>query len=308
MHPLVQPGSQAGATSEPVHEDGLPDGTLAQANRAALLTPSLSPGTVSSSSPDRAGPLVPASGGTGPVSVAWPLDPGRCLPCWSSRLFCHCGWYGPTRHSRTKPCTCGLGTWSGPTGSTMSPFPTSRRTFLARPSSTRPIGALTDSAGGLAAARLLSLCLMLGVTALLWATTARLYGRRAALLATGLFATLAGTQFLGAFATYDSMALFLLALAAWLAVRSADCRSWEPGSSSPHRWRMPRRSGRGEVRHHALHAGSARRRGFRHLAAVRPGCRAPCWPDRTCLVACAGPSRPSSLAAAITGWASRRAP
>ena len=62
---------------------------------------------------------------------------------------------------------------------------------------------------------------MLGVTGLLWATTARLYGRRAALLASGLFATLAGTQFLGAFATFDAMALFLLALAAWLAVRAA---------------------------------------------------------------------------------------
>jgi hypothetical protein len=40
-------------------------------------------------------------------------------------------------------------------------------------------------------------------------------------LAAGLFATLAGTQFLGALATYDAMALFLLVLAAWLGVRSA---------------------------------------------------------------------------------------
>lgn len=84
-----------------------------------------------------------------------------------------------------------------------------------------PLAAAADSLGGLAAARLLSLCLMLGVTGLLWATTARLYGQRAALLASGLFATLAGTQFLGAFATFDAMALFLLALASWLAVRAA---------------------------------------------------------------------------------------
>ncbi len=84
-----------------------------------------------------------------------------------------------------------------------------------------PLAAAADSLGGLAAARLLSLCFMLGVTGLLWASTARLYGRRAALLASGLFATLAGTQFLGAFATFDAMALFLLALAAWLAVRAA---------------------------------------------------------------------------------------
>jgi 4-amino-4-deoxy-L-arabinose transferase-like glycosyltransferase len=66
---------------------------------------------------------------------------------------------------------------------------------------------------------------MLGVTCLLWATAARLYGRRAALLAAGLFATLAGTQFLGALATYDALALLLLGLAAWLVVRSADSRT-----------------------------------------------------------------------------------
>ncbi len=91
-----------------------------------------------------------------------------------------------------------------------------------------PLGALANSLGGLIAARILSVCFMLGVTSLLWATTARLFGRRAALLATGLFATLAGTQFLGAFATFDAMALFLLALATWLGVRAADCpsRAW----------------------------------------------------------------------------------
>ncbi len=88
------------------------------------------------------------------------------------------------------------------------------------------LGALADSIGGLTAARLLSLCFMLGVTGLLWATTHRLYGRRAALLAAALFATLAGTQFLGASATFDAMALFLVTLAVWLGVRSADCRFW----------------------------------------------------------------------------------
>jgi hypothetical protein len=82
------------------------------------------------------------------------------------------------------------------------------------------LGALADSAGGLTAARLLSLGFMLGVTALLWATTSRLYGRRAALLASALFATLAGTQFLGSLATADGPALFLLALASWLGVRA----------------------------------------------------------------------------------------
>jgi hypothetical protein len=83
------------------------------------------------------------------------------------------------------------------------------------------VGALADGAGGLAAARMLSLGLMLGVTTLLWASTARLYGRRAALLACALFATLAGTQFMGSLATADAPALLLLALATWLGLRGA---------------------------------------------------------------------------------------
>ena len=107
-----------------------------------------------------------------------------------------------------------------------APIPNFPAYFSGAPVLYPPLGALADSVGGLTAARLLSLCFMLGVTTLLWATAARLYGQRAALLATALFATLAGAQFLGAFATYDAMALFLLALAAWLGVRSADCQPW----------------------------------------------------------------------------------
>lgn len=107
-----------------------------------------------------------------------------------------------------------------------TPIPDFPAYFSGAPVLYPPLGAVADSLGGLVAARVLSLCFMVGVTSLLWATTARLYGRRAALLATGLFATLAGTQFLGAFATFDALALFLLALAAWLGVRSADCQPW----------------------------------------------------------------------------------
>ncbi len=102
------------------------------------------------------------------------------------------------------------------------PIPDFPAYFSGAPVIYPPLGAVADSIGGLAAARLLSLCFMLAVTTLLWATAARLYGRRAALLASGLFATLAGTQFLGAFATFDAMALFLLALAACLGIRAAD--------------------------------------------------------------------------------------
>jgi len=107
-----------------------------------------------------------------------------------------------------------------------APVPSFPSYFSGAPVLYPPLGALADSIGGLAAARLLSLCFMLGVTCLLWATATRLYGQRAALLGAGLFGTLAGAQFLGGFATYDAMALFLLALAVWLGVRSAGCGFW----------------------------------------------------------------------------------
>jgi Dolichyl-phosphate-mannose-protein mannosyltransferase len=102
-----------------------------------------------------------------------------------------------------------------------APIPDFPAYFSGAPVAYPLLGALADGAGGLAAARLLSLAFMLGTTALLWATTTRLYGRRAALLACGLFATLAGTQFLGSLATFDAPAVFLLALATWLGVRAA---------------------------------------------------------------------------------------
>ena len=101
-----------------------------------------------------------------------------------------------------------------------APIPVFASWFSGSPVIYPPLGALADSIGGLAAARALSLMFMLAATMLLWGTTSRLFGKRAALFATALFATLANTQFLGAFATYDAMALMLIALATWLGVRS----------------------------------------------------------------------------------------
>ena len=101
-----------------------------------------------------------------------------------------------------------------------APIPVFTTWFSGAPVIYPPLGALADSIGGLAAARALSLMFMLAATMLLWGTAARLFGKRAALFATTLFATLANTQFLGAFATYDAMALMLIALATWLGVRS----------------------------------------------------------------------------------------
>jgi 4-amino-4-deoxy-L-arabinose transferase-like glycosyltransferase len=83
-----------------------------------------------------------------------------------------------------------------------------------------PLGAVVDAIGGLAAARLLSLAFMLGSTVLLWAVTGRLFGRRAAFFSCALFALSGPALHLGAFATYDAMSVFLLALASWLVVRA----------------------------------------------------------------------------------------
>ncbi len=84
-----------------------------------------------------------------------------------------------------------------------------------------PLGALADSLGGLAGARLLSLAFMLAATCLLYACTRRLFDATAAAFAVALFVGVGSTQFLGAFATYDAMALFLLTLAAWAGLRAA---------------------------------------------------------------------------------------
>jgi hypothetical protein len=102
-----------------------------------------------------------------------------------------------------------------------APVPVFATYFSGAPVLYPPLGALADSAGGLAGARLLSLCFMLGATCLLWAVTSRLRGRRAAFFAASLWVALGPTQFLGAFATFDAMALFLLTLAAWSVVRAA---------------------------------------------------------------------------------------
>jgi hypothetical protein len=86
-----------------------------------------------------------------------------------------------------------------------------------------PLGAIADSLGGLAAARLLSLLFMLGATSFVWSTAIRLLAdRRAAFFAAALFAVLAPTLHLGSFATYDALALLLLAAATWCAAGIRD--------------------------------------------------------------------------------------
>ena len=108
-------------------------------------------------------------------------------------------------------------------GTTIPPFPAY---FSGTPVIYPPLGALADSIGGLAGARILSLCFMLGATSLLWGTASRLYGKRAGLFAAGLWAFLGPTLKLGAFATFDPMSVFLVALSAWCAVRGVERRDF----------------------------------------------------------------------------------
>jgi hypothetical protein len=65
---------------------------------------------------------------------------------------------------------------------------------------------------------------MLAITVLLYAMTRRLFNERIGLCAAGFFAVTEATVFLGNFATYDATCLFLLALAAWIMVRTAALR------------------------------------------------------------------------------------
>jgi hypothetical protein len=84
---------------------------------------------------------------------------------------------------------------------------------------------VVDSAGGLAAARAVSLCLMLGATALIHGSARTLWDEKTGLCAAGVFAVAQSTQMLGNFATYDACAVFLLALLARLVTGSA-ARPW----------------------------------------------------------------------------------
>jgi hypothetical protein len=106
-------------------------------------------------------------------------------------------------------------------GATVPPFSSY---FSGAPVMYPPLGALADSVGGLAGARLLSLGFMLGATVLLWHVASRLFGKQAGFFAAALFAVAGPTLHLGAFATYDAMSLFLLALAAWLVASAGEAQ------------------------------------------------------------------------------------
>src|SRR5215813_2864978 len=102
-----------------------------------------------------------------------------------------------------------------------TPIPDFAAYFSGAPVVYPPIGAVADSIGGLAAARILSMIFMLVSTVLVYLTArALLFDKRAAVYAAAAFGLLGPTLSL-AFATHDAMALMLIALSAWLAVRAS---------------------------------------------------------------------------------------
>jgi hypothetical protein len=102
-----------------------------------------------------------------------------------------------------------------------TPVPNFPAYFSGAPVIYPPIGAVADGIGGLAAARILSMIFMLVSTMLLYATARTLLlDRTAAFFSAATFGLLGPTLSL-AFATYDAMALMLMALSAWLAARAS---------------------------------------------------------------------------------------
>ena len=81
------------------------------------------------------------------------------------------------------------------------------------------IGGFLDMIGGMELARSFSLACMLGVTAIVYLITRKLFGKPAALFASAAYASTGVVLFVGRLATYDALCLFLIALATAFAVR-----------------------------------------------------------------------------------------
>jgi 4-amino-4-deoxy-L-arabinose transferase-like glycosyltransferase len=88
------------------------------------------------------------------------------------------------------------------------------------------LAAMLDHIGGLVLVRIVSCIFMLIATGLLFVTARNLFGYWPAVIASGLFAALGITQALGAYATFDALALMLMAFAAYCAVRSSASAGW----------------------------------------------------------------------------------
>ncbi|HEX6395440.1 MAG TPA: glycosyltransferase family 39 protein [Acidimicrobiales bacterium] len=83
------------------------------------------------------------------------------------------------------------------------------------------IGGSLDRIGGLGLARLFSLGCMLGVTAIVYHVTARLFQRSAALFASATYAFSGVVLFVGRLATFDALCLLFIALGTLVAINGA---------------------------------------------------------------------------------------
>jgi hypothetical protein len=81
------------------------------------------------------------------------------------------------------------------------------------------IGGFLDMIGGLELARGFSMACMLGVTAIVYLLTRKVFDKPAALFASAAYALTGVVLFLGRLATFDAFCLFLIALATTIAVR-----------------------------------------------------------------------------------------
>jgi putative flippase GtrA/glycosyltransferase involved in cell wall biosynthesis len=110
-----------------------------------------------------------------------------------------------------------IGNWlHGTNASTITVF---KGYFSGSPDIYPPIGAIANSIGGLAGARILSLIFMLAATTLLYLVTKELFNARAAYIGAAIWAV--GDSVLRlAFATYDPMSVLLVALSGWLILQA----------------------------------------------------------------------------------------
>lgn len=149
--------------------------------------------------------------------VRWPLIGILALQAalslrliWSNTVFADEGLYLWAGHIEIAHWVHGL------------PLPTNQKGFntyfSGAPQIYGPIAAIADSASHLAGPRLLSLLFMLVSTMLLFAAASRLFGNSAAICATALWAVSEPALKLGAFATYDPMAVMLMTAAVYAVV------------------------------------------------------------------------------------------
>jgi 4-amino-4-deoxy-L-arabinose transferase-like glycosyltransferase len=96
------------------------------------------------------------------------------------------------------------------------------------------VGGFLDMIGGLELARDFSLICMLGVTAIVYAVTRKLWGQPAAIFAAAAYASAGVVLFVGRLATFDAMCLFLIALAAQIAFHGGTSkRPWAATAIGP---------------------------------------------------------------------------